>query len=68
MSIKTNYMENGYNVSKTDEDEIIQIPYNINNVLITEENVKEILAINNVKIEKVNDLKIIQKAFVHKSM
>lgn len=68
MTANTSYMIDGYNVSKSDEEEIIHIPYNINNVPITEDNVKEILATNNVKVEKINDLNIIQKAFVHKSM
>ena len=66
--IKTNYMVDGFNISNDPEnEEIIQIPYNINNVLITEENVIEILQKNNVNIKKINNLKVIQKAFIHKS-
>jgi hypothetical protein len=40
----TNYMVDGYNISKdSSSDEIIHIPYNINNILATEENIMEII-------------------------
>ena len=44
---QTNYMVDGYNISKdSSSDEIIHIPYNINNLLATEENILEILENN----------------------
>lgn len=64
----TNYMVDGYNLSKDlSSEEIIHIPYNINNVLATEENILEILENNNVKIDKLNHLHFFHQAFTHKS-
>ena len=65
---QTNYMVDGYNLSKdSSSDEIIHIPYNINNLLATEENILEILENNNVKIDKINHLHFFHQAFTHKS-
>lgn len=65
---KTNYMVDGFNISNDPEnEEIINIPYNINNILITEDNIKEILASNNVIIDKVNNINYFIQAFTHKS-
>ena len=48
-------------------DEISNVPYNINNKLITEKDIINILNKNNVQILKVNHLKYFIQAFVHKS-
>ena len=41
---KHNYLTNGIKVTNNDgEEEIIQIPYNLNNVLITENDIINIL-------------------------
>lgn len=64
----TNYMVNGFNIAKDgNSEEIIQIPYNINNILISEENIIDILNINSVKIDKVNHIHFFRQAFTHKS-
>lgn len=49
------------------EDEIIPIPYNINNKLISVNDVINILSKLDVVVDKINDLKSIQQSFVHKS-
>lgn len=65
---KTNYMVDGFNISNDPEnEEIIYIPYNINNILVSEDNIKEILSNNNVIIDKVNHIKYFRQAFTHKS-
>ena len=64
----TNYMIDGYNISKNSgSDEIIQIPYNINNILVNEDSIIEILNNNNVKVDKINHIKFFRQAFTHKS-
>ena len=68
METNTNYMVDGFNISKDPNiEEIIHIPYNINNVLVTEENIIDILNNNNVKIDKINHLNFFIQAFTHKS-
>jgi ribonuclease-3 len=70
---KTNYMNEGILIKKDDgTEEVIQIPYNLNNRLIKQEDILEILdrynvTINNEKIEKLNNFHYIQTAFTHKS-
>ena len=65
---KTNYMVEGYNISKdSSTEEIIHIPYNINNILASEENIKNILSTNNVIVDKINHLHFFHTAFTHKS-
>ena len=64
----TNYMIDGFNISKDSSvEEIIHIPYNINNVLATEENIVELLNTFNVRIDKINHLHFFHQAFTHKS-
>lgn len=66
--IKTNYIETGYIINPgTDNEEIIQIPYNINNFLVTEQNILDILENNNIKLDTINNIKVFQQAFTHKS-
>ena len=61
-------LETGYVIDKKDsEDEVIPIPYNVNNIFITEQNVINILKNFFVKIDKVNRLEYIQRSFIHKS-
>jgi len=48
-------------------DSEIHIPYNINNILITEPDILYILNKYDVKITKINKIEYIQQAFVHKS-
>ena len=57
MEITTNYIEQGYIVKKNDEnEEVIQIPYNITNSYVSENDIKELLKRNNVKVDKINHL------------
>ena len=64
----TNYMVDGYNISKdSSSEDIIHIPYNINNVLVTEDNIIELLEENNVKLDKINHIHFFRQAFTHKS-
>jgi ribonuclease-3 len=64
----TNYMNDGFIVKNQDgEDEIIHIPYNLNNVLISESDIIQILNQYNVKIDKINHIEYFRQAFTHKS-
>jgi ribonuclease-3 len=48
-------------------DSEIHIPYNLNNILITENNIIDLLNNYNVKLDKINDISYFHKAFTHKS-
>lgn len=64
----TNYITNGFKIiNNQGEEEIIQIPYNLNNVLVTEEDIIKLLEAFNVKLEKINDIEKFREAFTHKS-
>ena len=64
----TNYMNEGFKIiNNLGEEEIIQIPYNVNNVLVNEKDIIKLLDIFNVKIEQVNDIEKFREAFTHKS-
>ena len=64
----TNYMNDGFIIEKPDgESEIVQIPYNINNVEITEKDVIKILSDRGVTITNVNHMEYFIQAFTHKS-
>ncbi len=68
METKTNYINEGFIVKNPDgEDEIIHIPYNLNNVLVNETDIIQILAQYNVKIDKINKIEYFRQAFTHKS-
>ena len=68
MENKTNYTNEGFIVKNSDgEDEIIHIPYNLNNVLVNETDIIQILAQYNVKIDKINKIEYFRQAFTHKS-
>ena len=60
----TNYITEGIKITNTDgTEEIIQIPYNLNNVLVNEDDIIQLLSNFNVKLEKVNHIKFFREAF-----
>lgn len=63
----TNYINEGFIVKNGDEEEVIHIPYNLNNVLISEADVLNILKQCNVNLDKINHIEYFQQAFTHKS-
>ena len=64
----TNYINDGFIVEKPDgENEIVHIPYNLNNKEITEEELLKLLNDRNVKLDKINHMHYIKQAFTHKS-
>ena len=64
----TNYIEEGFTVTKPDgEEEIVHIPYNLNNKEITGDDILKILQSCGVKIDKVNHPEYFIQAFTHKS-
>ena len=64
----TNYLETGVIIKKSDgTEEVYQIPYNINNILITEKDIIGILSNYDVNIGKVNHLEYFHQSFTHKS-
>jgi ribonuclease-3 len=66
--MSTSYLTDGLKIiNNNGEEEIIQIPYNLNNVLATEEDIIQILANFNVKVNKINHIDIFHEAFTHKS-
>ena len=68
MEIKTNYINDGFIIKNSEgEDEIIYVPYNLNNILVTESDIIQILDKHNVKIDKINKIEYFRQAFIHKS-
>jgi ribonuclease-3 len=64
----TNYMTDGLKViNNLGDEEIIQIPYNVNNILANEEDIIKLLETFNVKLNKINDIEKFREAFSHKS-
>lgn len=64
----TNYLETGVVIHKDDgTDEVYMIPYNINNILISEQDIISILTRYNVNISKINHVHYFHQAFTHKS-
>uniref|UniRef100_A0A6C0D9Y3 RNase III domain-containing protein n=1 Tax=viral metagenome TaxID=1070528 RepID=A0A6C0D9Y3_9ZZZZ len=64
----TNYINEGFKIfNNLGEEEIIQIPYNINNVLVTDEDIIKLLDKYNVTLDKINDIDKFREAFTHKS-
>tara|TARA_B100001248_G_C27397996_1_gene467191 strand:- start:1145 stop:2266 length:1122 start_codon:yes stop_codon:yes gene_type:complete len=65
---ETNYMQDGFIINKdTGSEEVILIPYNKENILVNEDNIKAILDTNNVSVDKINKIERFQQAFTHKS-
>ena len=65
---QTNYINDGFIIKNPEgEDEIISIPYNLNNVLVTETDIIQILKQYNVTIEKINHMEYFIQCFTHKS-
>lgn len=64
----TNYLTEGIKIENSDgTEEIIQIPYNLNNVLVKGDDIIQILNKYSVVIGKVNHIHFFQQAFTHKS-
>jgi ribonuclease-3 len=64
----TNYINDGFTITKENgEIEVVNIPYNLNNVEITEADIIKILADRGVVINTVNHPKYFIRAFTHKS-
>jgi len=64
----TNYLETGIVIKKEDGvEENYQIPYNLNNRLITEKEIISILERYNVKVDTINHIEYFHQAFTHKS-
>jgi len=64
----TNYLETGIVVKKDDGvEENYQIPYNLNNRLITEKEIISILERYNVKVDAINHIEYFHQAFTHKA-
>ena len=66
--METNYINDGFIVKNCEgQEETIQIPYNINNILITEIDIITLLNQFNVTIDKINHIEYFWQAFTHKS-
>lgn len=64
----TNYLETGLIINKDNgESETYMIPYNINNFLISEEDIINMLHKYGVNIKAINHLEYFHTAFTHKS-
>jgi len=64
----TTYINDGYLYKNNDGiEEVIQIPYNLNNILVQEKDIIQILDKCNVTVEKINEHKYFIQAFTHKS-
>ena len=66
--MQTNYINEGFKViNNLGEEEIVHIPYNLNNKLPKESDIIELLKQFNVTIDKVHNLEIFIESFTHKS-
>jgi hypothetical protein len=66
--MQTNYIIEGFKVTNNlGEEEIIQIPYNLNNILVQEDDIIKLLNQFNVKIDKVHNIDAFRESFTHKS-
>jgi len=64
----TNYLETGVIINKDDgSEETYHIPYNLNNILITEKDIINILSNYNISISKINNINYFHQSFTHKS-
>jgi hypothetical protein len=66
--METNYVNEGFKIlNNLGDEEIIQIPYNLNNILVEEDDIIRLLDQFNVKIDKVHNIEIFRESFTHKS-
>lgn len=64
----TNYLVEGFKVTNNlGEEEIIQIPYNLNNILVQEDDIIKLLNQFNVTVDKIHNIESFREAFTHKS-
>lgn len=64
----SSYIINGYKIiNNLGEEEIIQIPYNINNILVQEKDIINILKKYNINVDKINHIEKFRESFTHKS-
>jgi ribonuclease-3 len=64
----SNYLTDGLKIiNNNGEEEIFQIPYNLNNILPTEKDIIQILSNFNVNVKKINHINFFYEAFTHKS-
>lgn len=64
----TNYLETGVIIPKDNgEEDVYQIPYNLNNKFITENQIISILQKFNVNVDKINNIELFYQALTHKS-
>ena len=67
-NLPENYLKDGITIDNDDgTQEIIHIPYNEKNVLVTENDLLTILSNSNVELDKINKINEFHKAFTHKS-
>jgi ribonuclease-3 len=66
--VKTNYITDGFIIKNLEgDDEIIHIPYNLNNILVKDSDIIEILSRCGVTINEINHIEYFRQAFTHKS-
>jgi ribonuclease-3 len=65
--METNYITNGIIKTTDGIEETIHIPYNLNNILVTDKDIICILDKYNVNIDKINHSEYFIQAFTHKS-
>ncbi len=64
----TNYLETGITIMKDDgTEEVYMIPYNMNNILISEKDIIDMLGRYGVMLNNINHLHYFHEAFTHKS-
>ena len=64
----TNYINDGIIIKSSEgKEEIENIPYNLNNILINESDIIEILNKCKIKVKHINNINIFREAFTHKS-
>ena len=64
----TNYLETGVVIPKENGDEdVYQIPYNLNNIFISENDIIQILTKFNVTVDKISNIETFYESLTHKS-
>jgi ribonuclease-3 len=64
----TNYLETGITITKEDgTEEVYMIPYNMNNILISEKDIIDMLGRYGVMLNNINHIEYFHQAFTHKS-